>query len=91
MLPQNRDDLLLRDPDPLHRSVPPAALKDFLSAVSDGGGISTTGARSAAGVPPGFAGAYSGLTEAMGGRVWYEQVRGGGADFRLSLPVPRAR
>ena len=32
-----------------------------------------------------------GLVEAMGGRVWYEQVPGGGADFRLSLPVPRAR
>ena len=31
-----------------------------------------------------------GLVEAMGGRVWYEQVPGGGADFRLSLPVPRA-
>ena len=30
-----------------------------------------------------------GLVEAMGGRVWYEQVPGGGADFRLSLPVPR--
>ncbi|HUP87273.1 MAG TPA: ATP-binding protein [Acidimicrobiales bacterium] len=32
-----------------------------------------------------------GLVEAMGGRVWYEQVPGGGADFRLSLPVPRRR
>jgi PAS domain S-box-containing protein len=32
-----------------------------------------------------------GLVEAMGGRVWYEQVPGGGADFRLRLPVPRAR
>lgn len=32
-----------------------------------------------------------GLVEAMGGRVWYEQVPGGGADFRLSLAVPRAR
>jgi signal transduction histidine kinase len=32
-----------------------------------------------------------GLVEAMGGRVWYEQVPGGGADFRLSLPVPRGR
>ncbi|MEA3076870.1 MAG: hypothetical protein QOF60_1778 [Actinomycetota bacterium] len=32
-----------------------------------------------------------GLIEAMGGRVWYEQVPGGGADFRLRLPVPRAR
>lgn len=31
-----------------------------------------------------------GLVEAMGGRVWYEQVPSGGADFRLSLPVPRA-
>jgi signal transduction histidine kinase len=31
-----------------------------------------------------------GLIEAMGGRVWYEQVPGGGADFRLSLPVPRS-
>lgn len=32
-----------------------------------------------------------GLVEAMGGRVWYEQVPAGGADFRISLPVPRAR
>ena len=30
-----------------------------------------------------------GLVEAMGGRVWYEQVPGGGADFRLRLPAPR--
>ena len=30
-----------------------------------------------------------GLVEAMGGRVWYEQARTGGADFRISLPVPR--
>lgn len=30
-----------------------------------------------------------GLVEAMGGRVWYEAPRGGGASFRLSLPVPR--
>lgn len=29
-----------------------------------------------------------GLVEAMGGRVWYEQVPGGGADFRLTLPTP---
>ncbi len=32
-----------------------------------------------------------GLVEAMGGRVWYEQVPSGGADFRLSLPAPRVR
>ena len=32
-----------------------------------------------------------GLVEAMGGRVWYEQVPGGGADFRLRLPSPRVR
>jgi PAS domain S-box-containing protein len=32
-----------------------------------------------------------GLTEAMGGRVWYEPAIGGGARFRLSLPVPRKR
>jgi signal transduction histidine kinase len=32
-----------------------------------------------------------GLVEAMGGRVWYESVPGGGADFRLTLPVPRER
>ncbi len=31
-----------------------------------------------------------GLVEAMGGRVWYEQVPGGGADFRFRLPVPHA-
>jgi PAS domain S-box-containing protein len=30
-----------------------------------------------------------GLVEAMGGRVWYEAPPGGGAAFRLSLPVPR--
>lgn len=30
-----------------------------------------------------------GLIEAMGGRVWYEQVPGGGADFRVRLPAPR--
>lgn len=28
-----------------------------------------------------------GLVEAMGGRVWYQDGPGGGADFRLSLPV----
>jgi PAS domain S-box-containing protein len=32
-----------------------------------------------------------GLVEAMGGRVWYEQVPGGGADFRLRLPSPQVR
>lgn len=32
-----------------------------------------------------------GLVEAMGGRVWYEAPTGGGAAFRLSLPVPRRR
>jgi len=32
-----------------------------------------------------------GLVEAMGGRVWYEQVPAGGADFRFSLPVPVLR
>jgi signal transduction histidine kinase len=32
-----------------------------------------------------------GLVEAMGGRVWYEQVPGGGADFRLRLPSPHVR
>ena len=32
-----------------------------------------------------------GLVEAMGGRVWYEQVPRGGADFRFTLPVPRQR
>lgn len=32
-----------------------------------------------------------GLVEAMGGRVWYEAPSGGGAAFRLSLPVPRRR
>ena len=32
-----------------------------------------------------------GLVEAMGGRVWYEAPAGGGAAFRLSLPVPRRR
>jgi len=32
-----------------------------------------------------------GLVEAMGGRVWYEATPGGGAAFRLSLPVPRRR
>lgn len=32
-----------------------------------------------------------GLIEAMGGRVWYEQVPSGGADFRISLAVPRPR
>jgi two-component system sensor histidine kinase MtrB len=32
-----------------------------------------------------------GLTEAMGGRVWYEPAIGGGARFRLALPVPRKR
>ena len=31
----------------------------------------------------------NGLVQAMGGRVWYEQVPGGGADFRILLPVPR--
>ena len=31
----------------------------------------------------------NGLVQAMGGRVWYEQVPGGGADFRIVLPVPR--
>ncbi len=30
-----------------------------------------------------------GLVEAMGGRVWYEHVPSGGADFRFSLPTPR--
>lgn len=30
-----------------------------------------------------------GLVEAMGGRVWYEPVPGGGADFRVVLPRPR--
>ena len=30
-----------------------------------------------------------GLVEAMGGRVWYEQVPSGGADFRMRLPMPR--
>lgn len=30
-----------------------------------------------------------GLVEAMGGRVWYEPVPGGGADFRVALPRPR--
>jgi PAS domain S-box-containing protein len=32
-----------------------------------------------------------GLTEAMGGRVWYEGTPGGGACFKLSVPVPRRR
>jgi len=32
-----------------------------------------------------------GLIEAMGGRVWYEHVPSGGADFRMSLAVPRPR
>lgn len=31
----------------------------------------------------------TGLVEAMGGRIWYEQAPGGGADFRFSLPTPR--
>lgn len=30
-----------------------------------------------------------GLVEAMGGRVWYEHLRGGGAEFRFTLPSPR--
>jgi two-component system sensor histidine kinase MtrB len=32
-----------------------------------------------------------GLVEAMGGRVWYEQVDGGGASFHLILPAPKQR
>ncbi|HEX4979863.1 MAG TPA: PAS domain-containing sensor histidine kinase, partial [Acidimicrobiales bacterium] len=32
-----------------------------------------------------------GLVEAMGGRVWYVAAPGGGAEFRLALPAPRAR
>ncbi|MGI8793997.1 MAG: PAS domain-containing sensor histidine kinase [Acidimicrobiales bacterium] len=28
-----------------------------------------------------------GLVEAMGGRVWYQDARGGGADFRIVLPA----
>ena len=32
-----------------------------------------------------------GLTEAMGGRVWYEAREGGGSVFRLTVPVPRRR
>jgi signal transduction histidine kinase len=32
-----------------------------------------------------------GLVEAMGGRVWYEPAPGGGASFRLAIPVPRRR
>src|SRR4051812_11150853 len=32
-----------------------------------------------------------GLTEAMGGRVWYEPRAGGGSVFRLTVPVPRRR
>ena len=32
-----------------------------------------------------------GLAEAMGGRVWYELLGGGGACFRLTVPVPKRR
>ena len=32
-----------------------------------------------------------GLVEAMGGRVAYERVPGGGALFSLTLPMPRTR
>ena len=32
-----------------------------------------------------------GLVEGMGGRIWYEAARGGGACFRLSLPVAKRR
>ena len=32
-----------------------------------------------------------GLVESMGGRVWYEATRDGGACFRLSLPVAKQR
>jgi two-component system OmpR family sensor kinase len=32
-----------------------------------------------------------GLIEAMGGRISYEPVEGGGACFRLVVPVPNAR
>jgi PAS domain S-box-containing protein len=30
-----------------------------------------------------------GLIEAMGGRVWYEDAAGGGACFRLTIPIPK--
>jgi PAS domain S-box-containing protein len=32
-----------------------------------------------------------GLAEAMGGRIWYQRGREGGAVFRLAIPVPRRR
>jgi two-component system sensor histidine kinase MtrB len=32
-----------------------------------------------------------GLAEAMGGRIWYQPGAGGGAEFRLAVPVPRRR
>lgn len=32
-----------------------------------------------------------GLAEAMGGRIWYEVSPGGGAAFRLAIPVPKRR
>jgi two-component system sensor histidine kinase MtrB len=32
-----------------------------------------------------------GLAEAMGGRIWYQRARHGGAMFRLAIPVPRRR
>jgi two-component system sensor histidine kinase MtrB len=32
-----------------------------------------------------------GLAEAMGGRIWYEPNGGGGAAFRLAIPVPKRR
>ncbi|MDP9074125.1 MAG: ATP-binding protein [Actinomycetota bacterium] len=32
-----------------------------------------------------------GLTEAMGGRIWHEANPGGGAVFRLAIPVPGSR